>query len=238
MWANYLAPWQGIAYNTKVLPNGVSAWGDVWDAKYKARIILPSLQNTEGLANLFMASHLATGRPMSEAIRDTDAGGSSSVHCLPTHWNARRRALRSTLPLPRKASSPARRESVSSREPRRLTSPSPMSTNCSAPRSRRRYPPDLCAADQPIRAAARRHANQRHGAQRRLGLRCGKPGRVGQALGPGDGDLMHCKTRTGQALHADGWDAGHGRARGRAGCIGLSETRSRGCPISCASPGR
>ena len=74
MWANYLAPWQGIAYNTKVLPNAVSAWGDVWDAKYKGRVILPSLQNTEGLANLFMASHLATGKPMSEAMRDTDAG--------------------------------------------------------------------------------------------------------------------------------------------------------------------
>ena len=37
-------------------------------------MILPSLQNTEGLANLFIASHLATGKPMAEALKDTDAG--------------------------------------------------------------------------------------------------------------------------------------------------------------------
>ena len=46
MWANYLAPWQGIAYNKNALPNGVASWGDVWDAKFKGRVILPSLQNT------------------------------------------------------------------------------------------------------------------------------------------------------------------------------------------------
>jgi putative spermidine/putrescine transport system substrate-binding protein len=74
LWANYLAPWQGIAYNKNVLPNGVASWGDVWDAKFKGRVILPSLQNTEGLANLFIASHLATGKPMSEAEKDTDSG--------------------------------------------------------------------------------------------------------------------------------------------------------------------
>src|SRR5438132_8187691 len=74
MWANYLAPWQGIAYNKNALPNGVASWGDVWDAKFKGRVILPSLQNTEGLANLFMASHLATGKPMSAAEKDSESG--------------------------------------------------------------------------------------------------------------------------------------------------------------------
>jgi putative spermidine/putrescine transport system substrate-binding protein len=74
MWANYLAPWQGIAYNKNALPNGVASWGDVWDAKFKGRVILPSLQNTEGLANLFMASHLATGKAMAEAEKDSESG--------------------------------------------------------------------------------------------------------------------------------------------------------------------
>lgn len=74
MWANYLVPWQGIAYNTKALPGGVTSWADVWDPKFKGRVILPSLQNTEGLANLFVASHLATGKPMAEASKDADSG--------------------------------------------------------------------------------------------------------------------------------------------------------------------
>ena len=74
MWANYLTPWQGIAYNTKALPNGVASWADVWDPKFKGRVILPSLQNTEGLANLFIASHLASGKPMADALKDAESG--------------------------------------------------------------------------------------------------------------------------------------------------------------------
>jgi len=74
MWANYLTPWQGIAYNSKALPNGVQSWADVWDPKFKGRVILPSLQNTEGLANLFIASHLGSGKPMADALKDADAG--------------------------------------------------------------------------------------------------------------------------------------------------------------------
>jgi putative spermidine/putrescine transport system substrate-binding protein len=83
MWANYLAPWQGIAYNKNALPNGIASWADMWDAKFKGRVILPSLQNTEGLANLFMASHLATGKPMAEAIKDTESGFKQLVKLKP-----------------------------------------------------------------------------------------------------------------------------------------------------------
>ena len=42
MWANYLQPWQGIAYNTKALPGGVRPRGrDVYDPKFKGRLIDP-----------------------------------------------------------------------------------------------------------------------------------------------------------------------------------------------------
>ena len=74
MWANYLQPWLGLAYNTRSMPKPPQAWAEVYDPKYKGRIILPSLQNTEGLANLFMAAHLATGKPVAEAQKDADAG--------------------------------------------------------------------------------------------------------------------------------------------------------------------
>ena len=74
MWANYLQPWQGIASNTKALPNGVATWAELYDAKYKGRLVLPSLQNTEGLANLVMAAALETGKPVAEAQFDIEAG--------------------------------------------------------------------------------------------------------------------------------------------------------------------
>jgi putative spermidine/putrescine transport system substrate-binding protein len=74
MWANYLQPWCGIAYNTKSMPVPPKSWAEIYDPKYKGRVILPSLQNTEGLPNLFMAAHLETGKPMAEAQQAAAAG--------------------------------------------------------------------------------------------------------------------------------------------------------------------
>ncbi len=73
MWVNYLQPWVGIAYNTTKMPTPPTSWTDAFDPKYKGRVVLPSLQNTEGVMNLFMASALKTGKPMSEAQKDMDA---------------------------------------------------------------------------------------------------------------------------------------------------------------------
>ena len=74
MWANYLQPWQGIAYNTKALPAGFPAWADMYDPKFKGRLVIPSLQNTEGLANLVMAAALETGKPIEQAQFEIEAG--------------------------------------------------------------------------------------------------------------------------------------------------------------------
>jgi putative spermidine/putrescine transport system substrate-binding protein len=74
MWANYLQPWQGIAYNKAAKPKGIASWQEMWDPANKGRVVLPSLQNTEGLANLFIAAHLATGKPYAQSQFETDAG--------------------------------------------------------------------------------------------------------------------------------------------------------------------
>lgn len=72
MWANYVQPWAGVAYNTKAL-QGVPSWAAMWDAKAKGKVIIPSLQNTEGMWTLFMAAHLATGKPLAQAQFEIDA---------------------------------------------------------------------------------------------------------------------------------------------------------------------
>ena len=83
MWCNYLQPWLGIAYNPQVMKTAPTSWADAYDPEYKGRVILPSLQNTEGLANLFMAAQLATGKPMAEAQKDIDAAFKKLVTIKP-----------------------------------------------------------------------------------------------------------------------------------------------------------
>lgn len=73
MWANYVQPWAGIAYNTAMKPAGVPSWADLWTPEAKGKVIIPSLQNTEGMWTLFAAAMLATGKPFDEAQHDIDA---------------------------------------------------------------------------------------------------------------------------------------------------------------------
>ncbi|MGY6536974.1 MAG: extracellular solute-binding protein [Pararhodobacter sp.] len=72
MWANYAQPWSGIAYNTDML-DGVDSWEALWAPEAEGRVIIPSLQNTEGMWTLFVAAMLATGKPFEEAQYEIDA---------------------------------------------------------------------------------------------------------------------------------------------------------------------
>jgi len=73
MWANYLQPWLGVAYNKGAIKTPPSSWAEMFDPKYKGRIIIPSLQNTEGLPALIVAGLLAGGT-LEAVQKDTDAG--------------------------------------------------------------------------------------------------------------------------------------------------------------------
>ena len=73
MWTNYQQPFAGIAYATAKVKPAPASWTELWDPKYKGKIIVPSLQNTEGLTTFFMAAHLETGKPLKEAQYQTDA---------------------------------------------------------------------------------------------------------------------------------------------------------------------
>lgn len=49
------------------------SWEALWAPEAAGRVIIPSLQNTEGMWTLFAAAHLATGKPLAEAQYDIDA---------------------------------------------------------------------------------------------------------------------------------------------------------------------
>ena len=73
MWTNYQQPYAGIAIAPAKVKPAPGSWSDVWDAKYKSKVIVPSLQNTEGLSVFYLAAHLETGKPLKQAQYETDA---------------------------------------------------------------------------------------------------------------------------------------------------------------------
>lgn len=86
MWANYAQPWAGIAYNSDRL-QGVPSWAALWAPEAAGRVIIPSLQNTEGVWTLFMAAHLATGKPLAEAQYDIEAAFGKLAELKPNILN-------------------------------------------------------------------------------------------------------------------------------------------------------
>ncbi|MBC57554.1 MAG: ABC transporter substrate-binding protein [Confluentimicrobium sp.] len=72
MWCNYVQPWAGVAYNTD-MKDGVPSWEALWDPANAGQIIIPSLQNTEGMWTLFVAAMLGSGKPFAQAQYEIDA---------------------------------------------------------------------------------------------------------------------------------------------------------------------
>jgi putative spermidine/putrescine transport system substrate-binding protein len=73
MWCNYVQPWAGVAFNSEFRPEGVGSWAELWSDAARGQLIIPSLQNTEGMWTLFSAAMLQTGMPFSEAQYEIDA---------------------------------------------------------------------------------------------------------------------------------------------------------------------
>jgi putative spermidine/putrescine transport system substrate-binding protein len=72
MWCNYVQPWAGIAYNSDKI-DGVASWASLWDPANAGQVIIPSLQNTEGMWTLLAAAMLGSGLPFAEAQYEVDA---------------------------------------------------------------------------------------------------------------------------------------------------------------------
>lgn len=73
LWANYQKPWAGIAFSTKRMKQAPTRWAELWDARFGQKVIVPSIQNTEGYWTLLVAAHLETGKPFQEAQYEIDA---------------------------------------------------------------------------------------------------------------------------------------------------------------------
>ena len=72
MWANYMQSMTGVAFNTAKLKQ-VPSYAALWEPAYKGKLVIPSLQNTEGLAMFLIAAMLETGKPLKEAQYLPDA---------------------------------------------------------------------------------------------------------------------------------------------------------------------
>jgi len=111
MWCNYVQPWAGVAYNSEFKSGGVASWEELWSDAAKGQLIIPSLQNTEGMWTLFMSAMLGSGKPFAEAQYEIDAAFAKAIS-HPTPCPAKQPARRSILPPLPKGFSPCRRAFV------------------------------------------------------------------------------------------------------------------------------
>jgi putative spermidine/putrescine transport system substrate-binding protein len=74
LWVTIMNPSVSIAYNTRVVKQGVSSWLDLWDASLRERVLIPHPKTTQAPCLIAMAAHLETGKPLNEAQYDLDAG--------------------------------------------------------------------------------------------------------------------------------------------------------------------
>ena len=66
MWANYAQSCTGAAVNTGKLKQ-LASYETLWDPAMKGKVIIPSLQNTEGLSMFLFAAMLGSGKPLKDA---------------------------------------------------------------------------------------------------------------------------------------------------------------------------
>ncbi|CAN5743109.1 extracellular solute-binding protein [soil metagenome] len=66
MWVNYMQSMTGVAFNTGKAKS-MASYATLWEPAYKGKVIIPSLQNTEGLSMFLVAAMLGSGKPMKEA---------------------------------------------------------------------------------------------------------------------------------------------------------------------------
>jgi putative spermidine/putrescine transport system substrate-binding protein len=72
MWANYVQICTGAAVNTGKLKS-LASYAALWEPALKGKVIVPSLQNTEGLSMFMIAAALETGKPVKDAQYQVDA---------------------------------------------------------------------------------------------------------------------------------------------------------------------
>lgn len=73
MWANYMHATTGVAINSNRVSEEPSSYEALWSPSYNGRLIIPSLQNTEGLSMLFIAASLESGKPLESAQYEIEA---------------------------------------------------------------------------------------------------------------------------------------------------------------------
>ncbi|MBR0665363.1 solute-binding protein [Roseomonas hellenica] len=74
MWVNWCFPAASISYNTRSVRPAPTSYAEVWDRKYRDKVILISMRITQAVVPLLAATQLATGKPLSECLRLADEG--------------------------------------------------------------------------------------------------------------------------------------------------------------------
>jgi putative spermidine/putrescine transport system substrate-binding protein len=71
---NFKSPRSAIAYNTRAITHPIDSWNEMWEPRYRRRVLIPAMTRTTAVFLITAAATLATGKPLQEAQYDVDAG--------------------------------------------------------------------------------------------------------------------------------------------------------------------
>lgn len=68
MWVNWCQPMCSFAYNTDLVTEAPTSYAEVWNERFRERVVLISMRITQAIAPLLAATHHATGAPLAECL--------------------------------------------------------------------------------------------------------------------------------------------------------------------------
>jgi putative spermidine/putrescine transport system substrate-binding protein len=74
LWVQFKIARFSVGVNTDKLRPPLATWAELWEPRFKQKVLIPTFSLTQGPMMLTMAAHLESGKPLAEAQYDTEAG--------------------------------------------------------------------------------------------------------------------------------------------------------------------
>jgi putative spermidine/putrescine transport system substrate-binding protein len=74
LWVQFKISRFSVGVNTERVKPPLAAWAELWEPRFRQKVMVPTFSLTQGPMMLTIAAHLESGKPLAQAQYDTEAG--------------------------------------------------------------------------------------------------------------------------------------------------------------------